>query len=143
MKFRKKRRDAAQVNLTPLIDVVFLLLIFFMVSTSFTKERQLQIELPEAEAQAADTNDNSIVLAINADGSYSVNEQTLLQKDSDSIMKALTEVSQGNVELPLIILADANASHQSVVSAMDAASRLGFVHMRIATQQSPSNPSSR
>ncbi|MBD2859072.1 biopolymer transporter ExbD [Spongiibacter sp. KMU-158] len=135
MNFKRQRVDDNGINLTPLIDVVFLLLIFFMVSTTFTKESRLQLELPSAEGEAAVEQPEQIEIVINAAGQYVVNQQRLLSDDVGGLMATLTEVSAGNTELPLIISADAATPHQAVITAMDAAGRLGFAKLKITTQQ--------
>ena len=135
MKFSRKRRPDNGINLTPLIDVVFLLLIFFMVTTTFTKETRLLIDLPEANGEVADSSPATLELVIAKDGSYAVNGQNLINRDIKTIMAALREASSGNTELPLVITADAQATHQAVITAMDAAGRLGFSQLNIATQQ--------
>ena len=136
MKFRKQRKEIMQVNLTPLIDIVFLLLIFFMVSTSFTKENKLQITLPEASEQPVEQNSDGIVLSIQENGSYAVDGRLTASSDIDTLIEALRIQAADNFEQGLTIIADANTSHQSVVTAMDAAGRLGFVNLRISTQES-------
>ena len=138
MKFRKDRKDSMQVNLTPLIDVVFLLLIFFMVSTSFTKENQLQINLPEADAKPASVDSQGLVLTVQENGSYRLNGRTLANSKVETLVEALRIESQMDLEQNITLVADANARHQSVVTAMDAAGRLGFVNLRISTQESSS-----
>ena len=125
-----------QVNLTPLIDVVFLLLIFFMVSTSFTRENQLQINLPEASAQEeTESASFGLTLTIQESGSYAIDGQVLAANTITVLMEALQLKSGGDTDQPLMIVADANATHQAVVTAMDAAGRLGFVNLRISTQE--------
>lgn len=135
MKFRKERKEMMQVNMTPLIDVVFLLLIFFMVSTSFTKENQLQINLPEAEAEQTSTEDQALILTIQENGSYAINGKVLTNNKVETLMEALKIESGMNLDQSITLIADANATHQSVVTAMDAAGRLGFVNLRISTQE--------
>lgn len=135
MKFPRQPVEPVDVNLTPLIDVVFLLLIFFMVSTTFTRERELTVELPEATAEAAIETDLRIEIEVSADGEYAVNTQRLVNRDSETLIKAIKDVSQGNNKLPLIITANAKTPHQAVVTAMDVAGQLGFVHLRITTRQ--------
>ena len=112
MKFQRQRTTELDVNLTPLIDVVFLLLIFFMVSTTFTKEAHLKINLP----------------------SYSINDQRLVNGQIDTIKRAMLKAARNKEGLPVIITADAQAPHQAVVSAMDAAGQLGFVQLSITTR---------
>lgn len=135
MKFRRKSIQDNGINLTPLIDVVFLLLIFFMVTTTFTKETRLLITLPEANGEPAEETAQTLELLVNAEGNYAVNGQNLINREIKTIMAALQDASGGNVEMPLIITADAQASHQAVVIAMDAAGQLGFSRLNIATQQ--------
>ena len=135
MKFQRRRRGDNGINLTPLIDVVFLLLIFFMVTTTFTKETRLLIDLPEANGEVADSSPATLELVIAKDGSYAVNGQNLINRDIKTIMASLREASSGNTDLPLVITADAQATHQAVITAMDAAGRLGFSQLNIATQQ--------
>lgn len=135
MKFRRKSKQDNGINLTPLIDVVFLLLIFFMVTTTFTKETRLLITLPEANGEPVEETAQTLELLVNAEGNYAVNGQNLINREIKTIMAALQDASGGNVEMPLIITADAQASHQAVVIAMDAAGQLGFSRLNIATQQ--------
>ena len=135
MQFRRQSQEQDGVNLTPLIDVVFLLLIFFMVSTTFTKESHLKLNLPEAAGPQSEAPPSTIEILINADGSYSVDGRALINKKLVTLKSALSEVSAGEYNRPLIITADATAEHQSVVRAMDAAGQLGFVHLSITTRQ--------
>ena len=138
MKLNLRPRTQPEVNLTSLIDVVFLLLIFFMVSTSFVKQSQIAIKLPEAEsATVVDEPVDSIDILITAAGTYLVNGRELINNRPETIRNALRKVSGGNNELPLTISADANAKHQHVVTAMDIAGRLGFVQISIATVNDP------
>jgi biopolymer transport protein ExbD len=139
VKFRKQRKELVQLNLTPLIDVVFLLLIFFMVSTSFTRENQLQINLPEASAEEVSSVTQGLTLTIQENGTYALNGRVLSSNSIDIIKEALLAESQGEFDQSLLLVADANASHQSVVRAMDAAGQLGFVNLRISTQESESD----
>lgn len=135
MKFPRQPVEPVDVNLTPLIDVVFLLLIFFMVSTTFTRERELTVELPEASAKAAVETTERVEIEINAEGEYAVNTQRLVNRNSETLSKAIKDVSKGDTKLPLIITADASTPHQAVVTAMDVAGQLGFSHLRITTRQ--------
>lgn len=135
MQFRRQAREEDSVNLTPLIDVVFLLLIFFMVSTTFTEETHLSIDLPEAVGDPqTDTSDRLDVL-ISAEGSYSVNGQALVNNKAETLKSALQKLSHGDIKLPLTITADAKTPHQAVVTAMDAAGQLGFVKLSITTRE--------
>ena len=135
MKFRRQKKVDNTVNLTPLIDVVFLLLIFFMVSTTFTKESHLVLDLPEADGEVSETVIEGIEILIGQNGDYSINGKQLINRQLSTLMKALEDISSGDREMPLTITADANASHQSVVTAMDAAGKIGFIHLKITTKQ--------
>lgn len=139
MKFRKERKEAVGVNLTPLIDIVFLLLIFFMVSTSFTRETQLQIELPEADSEAAESDADFMTLLVNRSGTYALNGQMLSASDKQTLREGLRVAADGNFQQSLVIVADAQATHQSVVTAMDVAGNLGFTNLRISTQEPTEN----
>lgn len=136
MRFARRTRAEVEVNLTPLIDVVFLLLIFFMVSTTFTKETQLSIELPEASGEAARISEKQIEISITRSGGFAINEVALLKNDLESLMSAIDKVSGGDNTMPMIITADAATPHQSVVTAMDAVGQLGFVQLSITTKSS-------
>jgi len=135
LKFRRQRRDEVGVNLTPLIDIVFLLLIFFMVSTTFTRETQLSIDLPEASGQPQEASDDRIEILIDEGGSYRVNGQALVDARLRTLQAAIYKISAGDTTLPMVITADAQAAHESVVRAMDAAGQMGFVHLSITTRQ--------
>ena len=135
MKFRRRPRNEVSIELTPLIDVVFLLLIFFMVSTTFIRETQLELELPEASGDLQQPEEQSIVITIAEDGTYAVNDQALVNSQLATLMRALREqIGEGDASRQLIITADANSTHQAVVRAMDAAGRLGLTRLSITTQ---------
>ena len=135
MKFKRQSNQQLDVNITPLIDVVFLLLIFFMVSTTFTRETQLSLDLPEATGEESEARPEQIEILIDATGQYVINQRSVVSSNIDTVMKALTEVSGGNQQLPLVITADAKTPHQAVVTAMDAAGRLGFSRLSLTTQK--------
>ena len=138
MRLNLRPRAQVEVNLTSLIDVVLLLLIFFMVSTSFVKQAQITISLPEAEsATVIPDAPEKIDIMISATGMYMVNGRELINSRPETIRNAIQKVSDGNNSLPLTISADANARHQDVVTAMDVAGRLGFVQISIATVNEP------
>lgn len=138
MRLNLRPRAQVEVNLTSLIDVVFLLLIFFMVSTSFVKQAQITINLPEADsATVIPESAEQIDIMISATGTYMVNGRELINSRPETIRNALQKVSNGDNSLPLTISADANARHQDVVTAMDVAGRLGFVQISIATVNEP------
>jgi len=138
---RKRRgRHEATIDLTPLIDVVFLLLIFFMVSTNFVRESQLRITLPEASAEAAEEAPAKIELLVDKSGEYAVDGRVMINDQLETLVLALSEAKKRAApDAVLIITADALSSHQSVVRAMDAAGKAGLVNLRITTQQPAQN----
>jgi biopolymer transport protein ExbD len=142
VKFRRKPRENIELNLASLIDVVFILLLFFVVTTTFTRETQLKVELPEAASGTPpeQTELKLLEVLIAADGSYSLNAKALLKSDLDSLMGALQKESDGDNSLPLTISADAKTPHQAVITAMDAAGKLGFAHLRITTVEAQAAP---
>jgi len=140
LKFRRQQRDEVGINLTPLIDVVFLLLIFFMVSTTFTRETHLSIDLPEAQGQPAEEQEKQIEILVDESGSYRVNGAELVDNRMRTLQAAIYKESTGDTTLPMIITADAQAEHQYVVQAMDAAGQMGFVHLSITTRQPAKSP---
>ncbi|MDB5984685.1 MAG: biopolymer transporter ExbD [Pseudomonas sp.] len=141
MKFRRRKpRENIDINLVSLIDVVFILLLFFVVTTTFTRETQLRVELPQAVSGSpeADSTLKHLDIAISADGVYSVNNQLLPKNDLSSLIDALQRESSGDTNLPLSISADGKTPHQAVITAMDAAGKLGFSHLRMTTVEAPS-----
>ena len=134
MRLSLRPRSQPEVNLTSLIDVVLLLLIFFMVSTSFVKQSRIAISLPQADSAAVvEEIPEQIDIMITETGTYLINGRELINSRPETIRNALQKVSGGNNALPLTISADSNAKHQHVVTAMDVAGRLGFVQISIAT----------
>ncbi|MBT5862392.1 MAG: biopolymer transporter ExbD [Gammaproteobacteria bacterium] len=138
MKLSLRVRAQPEVNLTSLIDVVFLLLIFFMVSTSFVKQSQINISLPQADSSTVVEEPlEQIDIMITMTGTYFVNGRELINNRPETIRNALQKVSIGRSNMPMIISADANAKHQYVITVMDVAGRLGFTHISIATVNDP------
>lgn len=133
MKFQPRPVRDVDVNLTPLIDVVFLLLIFFMVTTTFERHAELKIDLPEASTEPAAGEPRDLELVIDAQGRYYLDGKELVNTQAETVFQALREAIADNTETPLIIRADAMTPHQAVVTAMDAAGRLGLTRMSIAT----------
>lgn len=136
MKFRRNRqRENVDINLASLIDVVFVLLLFFVVTTTFTRETQLRVELPEAtSAERAPADQGKLVeITISAEGVYSVNNHLLPKSDLTTLSEAIERESGGDNTLPLAISADGKTPHQAVVTAMDAAGKLGFSQLRMTT----------
>jgi biopolymer transport protein ExbD len=135
VKFTRQRSQEVGVDLTPLIDVVFLLLIFFMVSTTFTRENHLNIELPEASGERSEQQADMIDVVINADGQYRLNNRVLVNNRRETLVRAVTELADGDASLPFIITADARTPHEFVVRAMDVAGSLGFARLSITTER--------
>jgi|TARA_Y100000310_G_scaffold315424_1_gene365932 biopolymer transport protein ExbD len=134
MRFARREKSEVDINITPLIDVVFLLLIFFMVSTTFTKETHLSIDLPEASADPLKIAKDQIDVSISKAGHFAVNEVALVNDSLETLKRAIEKISQGDHTIPFVITADAAATHQSVVTAMDAAGQMGFIHLSITTK---------
>ena len=136
MKFRRNRqRENVDINLASLIDVVFVLLLFFVVTTTFTRETQLRVELPEAASAEQPPADQGklVEVTISAEGVYSVNNHLLPNSDLATLTEAIERESAGDNKLPLAISADGKTPHQAVITAMDAAGKLGFSQLRMTT----------
>jgi biopolymer transport protein ExbD len=134
VKFRRTQRAKARIDIITLIDVVFVTLIFFMLSTSFTRESHLRVTLPEASPNAADEQESRLELVIASTGSYALSGKVLVNSRIETLLAALGEASGGDVAQPLVITADAKTPHEFVVRAMDAAGRLGFSRLSITTR---------
>lgn len=134
MKFRQVRRELPALNLTPLIDIVFLLLIFFMVTTSFSRETRLLVSLPEASGSVENAAE-SIEVLVDREGGYAINGRRLVNAEVDSLVRGLELESGGDVSLLVVLVADAEVQHQSVVTAMEAIERAGFASLSIATRE--------
>ena len=132
MNFRQLRRPEVSINLTPLIDVVFLLLIFFMISASFSEMTQLVVDLPEAEG-VAEATDTALMLSIDATGSMTLNGEPV-SSDPQRLSEAIRLHIRGNTDIPVTLSADAMTPHQYVVTAMDVAAQLRLTRLTIATE---------
>ena len=135
MKFKRKIREELSVNITPLIDVVFLLLIFFMVTTTFTRETRLMVNLPEADANPSEALPDQVEITVSRTGTYTINGRPLVNSDIDTLMQGLEQATQNDKSMQILLIADAEATHQSVVTAMDGIGQLGFSRLSIATQR--------
>ncbi|SDL61347.1 biopolymer transport protein ExbD [Modicisalibacter muralis] len=140
MKFPRTHREPVEVNLTPLIDVVFLLLIFFMVSTTFETRQALELSLPTSES-GAPLEQSPVTLSVTQAGDYRLGEQTFTT--TRTLREALAERADSAREHGLVIEADAQATHAAVVSALDQAAALGIVRVRIATRAIPASDISK
>lgn len=135
MKLRQSQEQEPDISLTPLIDVVFLLLIFFMVSTSFNRESEISVDLPEATAQKKETEQDVIDLTIDREGHYYINGKKVVNTQINTLIRALKLVIKEQKQPALLISADGRTPHQAVVTAMDAARTLGINHLSLATKQ--------
>jgi len=135
MNLRQAGGDEPELNLTPLIDVVFILLIFFMVSTTFQKESEINIELPEASADPVETKENVLELVIDVEGRYFIEQQQVVNTELNTLKKAISKFLGERTGIPVVIRADRRTPYESVVRAMDATSQLGLVQMSLATSQ--------
>ena len=135
MNIQPDNQEEPEINLTPLIDVVFLLLIFFMVSTTFEHQSRIQIELPEATAQPNKPEDESLEILIDAEGRYFLGDQQVVNTELKTLKGAIRKAVGERESMPVIIRADARTPHQAVVRALDATSQLGLVHISLATSR--------
>jgi len=127
--------DEPEVNLTPLIDVVFLLLIFFMVSTTFEHQSRIQIELPEATATPEELEEESIEILIDAQGRYFIGDQQVVNTGLKTLKSAISKAVGDREIVSVTIRADASTPHQAVITALDATSQLGLTRISLATSR--------
>lgn len=136
MNISPDRKEDLDINITPLIDVVFLLLIFFMVSTTFERESEIEITLPQATQDVAPTDDFVMQITIDKEGTYFINGKRVVNTQLETLKKAMQEVAGERKDPPIILSADAQTPHQAVITVMDASRQLGFVHLNFATTRS-------
>ncbi len=134
MEFKRQVKAEESVNLTPLIDVVFLLLIFFMVSTTFTKESHLEVNLPEAVGEQSAAKIEFVEVIVGPRGGYSINGRALVNNQLATLRSGIETIAGGNNSLPFVITGDAGAPYQSVVSVMDLAGQMGFSKLSMTTK---------
>jgi biopolymer transport protein ExbD len=138
MNFTQHAPDEVEVNLTPLIDVVFLLLIFFMVTTTFDRDAKIKIDLPKTVSAVAVQEKNTMELMVDGSGNYYIDGREVLNNKSETLFQAMSQSLDGRETTPrLVISADANANYQSVITAMDIAGRLELTNFSMATAQAP------
>lgn len=135
MNFQPRTSEELDINVTPLIDVVFLLLIFFMVSTTFERESEINITLPQASEEITEAKPDAINVSIDARDNIYVNDQALLNSQVNSIKEAIFDKLGERSDATVIISADSKTDHQTVVKVMDAARQLGLVRITFATQK--------
>jgi biopolymer transport protein ExbD len=136
MNFRRHRPDDPEINLIPFIDVLLVILIFLMLSTTYSKFTELQITLPTANAQPMRDAPAEVVVAVSADGRYAVNHKPVEGRSVDVLTAELAAAAAGQKDPVVIISADAAATHQSVINVLDAARRAGLPHLTFASQGS-------
>ncbi len=125
--------DDVDINLTALIDVVFTLIIFFVVTTSFNNRSALKITLPSSQASQPEQQNKPLVILVDKSGNYFVGNTALVRSDLNSLKEAISQQAGNDKKRTIVIQADAKTSHQSVITAMDAIGQLGFSHISIAT----------
>jgi biopolymer transport protein ExbD len=135
----RKPKDDPEINLISLIDIALLLVIFFMLSSTFMQESRLKIELPQASlTPTGKQKTDPIVVSVTQSGSYRVNDRELINSSTDTLRAAILEVAGADRNKPVTVRADGRATHQSVITAMDVLGKLGFVRINIATvEESP------
>jgi biopolymer transport protein ExbD len=135
MNFRRiGATDEPEINLIPFIDVLLVVLIFLMLSTTYSRFTELQVTLPTADAEKMKERPQELVVAVASDGRYTVNRQALDGRSVESLSARLKEVSSGNADTVVVVTADALAAHQSVVNVLDAARRAGLARITFAAQ---------
>jgi biopolymer transport protein ExbD len=135
MNFRRsgRRRDNMDINVTSMIDVLLILLIFFILTTTFSHQANLKITLPQAHGEGVEPS-KPLEIAIDASGNYFVNEKAVISTQLATLRKAIQEEAGEDKEQPLVISADRNTPHQAVIRALDAASQLGLTHITFAAE---------
>ena len=136
LQFRRPRRDEPEINLIPFIDVLLVILIFLMLTTTYSKFTEMQLQLPVADTDAQRDYSREVIVAVSADGAYSVNRTAVEGRSVEAMVEALQQAARGAKDPVLIISADASARHQSVITVMEAARRAGLMQITFATQHS-------
>jgi biopolymer transport protein ExbD len=138
--FKTSRGERVELNLTAFVDVLFVMLLFFVVTTTFKDHGELKIQLPAASAEPEQQQERPLELVIDQSGRYYIDGRALVNTQATTLMVALDQASQGHKDKPMVISADARTPHQSVVTAMDTAARLGLTRFSIATTQAEDAP---
>ena len=134
MNFRHRQREEPEINLIPFIDVLLVVLIFLMLSTTYSKFTELQLKLPVADAETQRDYPKEVLVTVTSDGRYTVNKTAVYGNGVDTLSASLKNATQAGKDTVVIISADASAAHQSVVSVMEAARRAGLTQITFATQ---------
>ncbi|GAA4867169.1 biopolymer transporter ExbD [Luteimonas vadosa] len=134
MRIRDRRaEDNPEINLVPLIDVILVLIIFFVITTTFDARSVLKLELPRADGQPNETESRALSVLVNAEGRYFVDDREALRTDVESLKRTIAEVAGDDRDRPVLLRADARTPHQAVVTALEALGQLGFQRISIAT----------
>ena len=137
MNLRPRRSEPPRVDITPLIDVVFLMLIFFMVSTTFDKQTQLRVELPSASTnETAEEPPEKLEITIDAKGQFYVNERELIKHDAETLRRTMQKIADGRADLPIVVSGDRQAPLQSMMTVLDVAAQLDMVQLSFVASQS-------
>jgi len=134
MQFRHGSRDEPEINLIPFIDVLLVVLIFLMLSTTYSKFTEMQLRLPTADVDAQRDYPKEVIVTVSADGRYSVNKAAVADRNVDTVAAALGAAATGGKDSVVIISADASSPHQAVITVMEAARRAGLVQITFAAQ---------
>ena len=136
MNFRPRKKEEPDINLIPFIDVLLVVLIFLMLSTTYSKFTELQVKLPVADTDVQRDYPKEVIVAVSGDGRYAINRQPVAGRSVDAVAQALTDAARAGKDSVVIISADATAAHQSVITVMEAARRAGLTQITFATQTS-------
>ena len=139
LNFRPRRTEEPEINLIPFIDVLLVILIFLMLTTTYSRFTELKINLPTANANAAKQRPKELVVVVTADGRYMVNRQLVQGRSVELLAAGLQQASAGQKDTIVIVTADASATHQSVINVMDAARRAGLTQLTFAAQGQAGN----
>jgi biopolymer transport protein ExbD len=137
---RRQMPDEPEINLIPFIDVLLVVLIFLMLTTTYAKLTELKINLPTAKAQVTQQRPREVVVLVTTDGRYMVNRTVIEGRSVEALAIALNQASAGGRDTVVVVTADASATHQSVINVMDAARRVGLGHLTFATQAPGGDP---
>jgi biopolymer transport protein ExbD len=136
MNFRPRQKDEPEINLIPFIDVLLVVLIFLMLTTTYSKFTEMQLRLPVADTDSQRDYPKEVIVAVSSDGRYMVNKQPVTGRTTESVASAIAEAAKAGKDSVVIISADATATHQSVITVMEAARRIGLTQITFATQSS-------
>ncbi|MDM1756567.1 MULTISPECIES: biopolymer transporter ExbD [Acinetobacter] len=134
MKFKRKSVEDLHINLTPMIDCLLFILVFLLLTTTFTQQSRINLSLPDAQGVPPKDYQHKIEVVVDSSGHYAVNGQALSSKETADLSTAIKQTSQDRRDLMFVIAADAKATHQDVIRVMDVAGQLGFVNINISTK---------